>query len=271
LAGARPQQALERALDEHVARRRRDFSVLLSGRIAILVIALALWELAAGLFLDPYFFSKPSAIWNDLVAMVTSGRFAANVFITVEEAFAGYLAGALLAAVAAAVLGLMPRAYAVFEPFVLAIYSVPSVAIGPLLIVWLGIGLNSKIVLAAYFVFFVVFMNGISGVRSVPRGWINVARVMGAGRFQLTSKIILRGAAPHLMTGFRTALPQAVIGAVVGEFISSQHGIGFLIADASSRYNTAGVFAAILTLSVLVLVMAAALQATSAIGARRSG
>jgi NitT/TauT family transport system permease protein len=94
---------------------------------------------------------------------------------------------------------------------------------------------------------------------------------MGAGRFQLTSKIILRGAAPHLMTGFRTALPQAVIGAVVGEFISSQHGIGFLIADASSRYNTAGVFAAILTLSVLVLVMAAALQATSAIGARRSG
>jgi NitT/TauT family transport system permease protein len=73
------------------------------------------------------------------------------------------------------------------------------------------------------------------------------------------------------MTGFRTALPQAVIGAVVGEFISSQHGIGFLIADASSRYNTAGVFAAILTLSVLVLVMAAALQATSAIGARRSG
>lgn len=264
------QCALEQAVSEDRSRRRRDLWLLYTLRLGILVAFLAAWELAAGTVLDPYFFSKPSLIWHQLEILVSSGRFVGNVFLTVEEAFAGYLIGAALAAVAAAVFGLARRAYAIVEPFILAVYSVPSVAIGPLLIVWLGIGTRSKVVLAAYFVFFVVFMNGITGVRSVPRGWIDVSRVMGADHFQLVAKIILRGAAPHLSTGLRTAVPQAVIGAVVGEFISAQSGIGYLITDASARYNTAGVFAALFILSVLVLLMAMLLTLSARLGAREA-
>src|SRR5579884_317920 len=268
---AHREHVLERAVDEHRRRGRRDFWTLYLSRLALLLVFLLAWQVLSGVPLDPYYLSRPSLIWDQVVLLVQSGRFADNVLLTVEEAFFGYLLGAATATVAAAVLGLLPRAYAIVEPFLLAVYSIPSVAIGPLLIVWLGIGINSKVVLAAYFVFFVVFMNGVSGVRSVPRGWIDVARVMGAGRGQLVTKIILRGAAPHLMTGLRTSVPQAVIGAIVGEFISSQRGIGFLISDASARYNTAGVFAAISILSLLVLVMAILLNGLSRLGARRTG
>jgi NitT/TauT family transport system permease protein len=268
---AHRERVLERVVDEHRRRRRHDFWTLYLTRVAVLVALLLAWQLLSGVLLDPYFFSRPSLIWHQLVLLVQSGRFTGNVLLTVEEAFLGYLLGTVAATVAAAVLGLLPRAYAIVEPFLLAVYSIPSVAIGPLLIVWLGIGIDSKVVLAAYFVFFVVFMNGVSGVRSVPRGWIDVARVMGAGRGQLVTKVVLRGAAPHFMTGLRTAVPQAVIGAIVGEFISSQRGIGFLISDASARYNTAGVFAAISVLSILVLVMAILLSGLSRLGARRAG
>jgi NitT/TauT family transport system permease protein len=270
IALAPPERALRQAVGEDRRRRRRDFWTLYTTRIAILVAVLLAWELLSGVVLDPFFFSQPTVIWHQLVLLVQSGQFGPNVLLTVEEAFFGYVAGAIVATLAAAVLGLLPRAYAIVEPFVLTVYSIPSVAIGPLVIVWLGIGVNSKIILAAYFVFFVVFMNGVSGVRSVPPGWIDVTRVMGARRHQLVTKVVLRGAAPHLMTGLRTAVPQAVIGAIVGEFISSQQGIGYLISSASSRYNTPGVFAAILILSVLVLVMAVLLNGMSRLGARRS-
>lgn len=270
LALAPPDRAVHRAAADDQRRRRREFWMLYSIRIAILLGFLLAWELLSGVVLDPFFFSQPSVIWHQLVLLVQSGQFGPNVLLTVEEAFFGYVAGAIVATIAAAVLGLLPRAYAIVEPFLLTVYSVPSVAIGPLVIVWLGIGVNSKIILAAYFVFFVVFMNGVSGVRSVPGGWIDVTRVMGANRFQIISKVVLRGAAPHLMTGLRTAVPQAVIGAIVGEFISSQQGIGYLISSASSRYNTAGVFAAVLILSVLVLVMAVLLDSASKLSARRS-
>lgn len=271
LALAPADHALQKALGEHRRSRRREFWTLYTVRIAILLAVLLAWELlAVAVVLDPFFFSQPTIIWHQLVLLVQSGQFGPNVLLTVEEAFFGYIAGAIVATLAAAVLGLLPRAYAIVEPFILVVYSIPSVAIGPLVIVWLGIGPNSKVILAAYFVFFVVFMNGVSGVRSLPRGWIDVTRVMGARRHQLVSKVILRGAAPHLMTGLRTAVPQAVIGAIVGEFISSQQGIGYLISSASSRYNTPGVFAAILILAVLVLVMAVLLNGLSKLGARRS-
>ncbi len=229
-------------------------------RLLLGVTVVAAWELLSGVILDPFFFSRPSAIVAALGTLFESGQFTRHVGLTVEEALLGYVFGAVAAIVAAALLGLFPRGYAIVEPFILVIYSVPSVAIAPLLIVWFGIGLLPKIILAAYFVFFVVLMNGIAGIRGVPSGWVNVTRVMGASRLQVTTKVVLRAGAPHLMVGLRTALPQAVIGAVVAEFISSQRGIGFLISDASAHYNTAGVFVAILILSVLVLLMAAVLN-----------
>ena len=253
-------RAVEAAKREHEAERRRNALATYGGRVLFGVTVLVAWQTLSGVVLDLFFFSRPTAVWASLVEIVRNGQFERHVGLTVQEAVLGYLAGAAVAIVLGAALGLFPRAYAIFEPFILGVYSVPSVAIAPLLIVWFGIGLTPKILLAGYFVFFVVFMNLIAGIRGVPQGWIDVVRVMGADRLQVTTKVTLRAAAPYLLTGLRTALPQAVIGAIVAEFISSQRGIGFLISNASARYDTAGVFAAILILSVLVLVMAAVLN-----------
>ena len=234
--------------------------MLQGGRLLLGVVGLAAWQLLSGPVIDPFFFTSPAAIGAELLRLISSGAFTVHVWLTVQETVLGYVVGAVAGVIAAIAFGLSRRAYSIAEPFVLVIYSIPSIAIAPLLIVWFGIGLLPKVLLAAYFVFFFVFMNGVTGVRSVSRGWIDMARVMGASRLQLAWKIVLRGAAPYIMAGLKAGMPLAVIGAIAGEFIASQRGIGFLVSIAAAQYQTAGVFAALIVLSALVLLMHAVLN-----------
>jgi NitT/TauT family transport system permease protein len=266
----RSRAVVQRALAVHASELRSDRRFVLSWRIGLLVSIIVVWQALSGVLLDPFFFSSPARIIEAIGQLFENGRLLENVGYTVYEAFVGYLLGASAAILAAAVFGPSPRLYAIIEPLLLSVYSIPSVAMAPLLIVWFGIGVTSKILLAAYFVFFVVFMNAVTGVRSVHQGWIDCARLMGATRGQVLSKIVLRGAASHLVVGLKIAVPEAVIGAVIGEFISAQKGIGYLILNASSRYYTAGVFAAVLLLGLLVLVMAAGLHINAGASARRA-
>lgn len=252
---AMPQVIADRAVRIDRAARRRSAWMLHVGRAGLLIAVLACWQSASGPLLDPFFFSRPSDIAHAFARLLASGQFTENFVVTVKEVVLGYAAGAGLGIVAAVVLGPSRRALAIVEPFLVGIYAVPAVSLAPLIIIWFGLGIASKIVLAAYFAFFTVFLNGAMAIRNVPRGWIDTARLMGANRPQLFRKVILRAAAPQLLTGLRTAMPLAVIGALVGEFISSQKGIGFLIGDAMGRFDTAGAFAGILTLSVLVVAM----------------
>ncbi len=120
---------------------------------------------------------------------------------------------------------------------------------------WFGLATAPKIILAAAFVFFVVFMNMVAGVYTVNPQQANALRVMGAGRFELLTKLILPGTVPYLMTGLRLAVPEALIGAVVGEFISANRGLGYLVTSAAAQFNTAGTMAAILALLLIVAVM----------------
>lgn len=270
-AAGRSEQVLAKAQAIRARELTQERNYILGWRIGLLVIVLLAWQLLSGVLLDPFFFSSPSRIIDAIVNLVTSGRLVEHAGYTIYEAFAGYLLGTSVAILAAAVFGPSPRLYAVIEPFLLSVYAIPSVAIAPLLIVWFGVGIASKVCLAAYFVFFVVFMNAVTGVRAVHRGWIDTVRVMGASRSQILTKIIIRGAAPHLAAGLRLAAPEAVIGAIVGEFISAQKGIGYLILSASARYQTAGVFAAVLILGILVLVMVAGLRTHALHGGARRG
>ncbi len=252
-----------RALQVEKLTRVRRRSSVWGGRIGVLVAILLLWQLGSGRFLDPYFFSKPTAIWDSLLGLASSGKLAVNALLTLQEIAIGYVVGAVVGAVVAVLLTWSDQFYEIVEPYFLAVYAVPSVALAPLIIVWFGLGITSKVVLAAYYVFFVVFLNVASGVRGVRKSWLDSARIMGATRLQLVRTIVIPGAWPHVMTGLRTGLPQAVVGAIVGEFLSSQHGMGFLVVDASARYNTAGVFAAVTVLSLFILIMNALLNSGS--------
>jgi NitT/TauT family transport system permease protein len=249
--------AISRAVDvtdrvarEHARMARRRRLLLIVGWLGIGGIALGLWQLLSGRLLDPFFFSSPSDVWSSLVALARNGELVTNATPTVVEAALGYVLGVVVGLVAAGTLGLSRRAYAIFEPFILALYSIPAIAFAPVLIVAFGVGPLPKILLAAYFVFLVVFVNGVAGVRAAPLEWIHMARVMGANAGQTIRKIILPSAGPYLVAAFKAALPGAAIGAVVGEFIASEHGIGYLISSAAARDRTGGVFAAVTILSV---------------------
>jgi NitT/TauT family transport system permease protein len=150
-------------------------------------------------------------------------------------------------------------AHRVLRPFLIAFYSIPKIALAPLIVMWFGLATAPKIILAATFVFFVVFMNMVAGVYAVNPQQANALRVMGAGRRALLTKLVLPGTVPYLMTGLRLAVPEALIGAVVGEFISANRGLGYLVTSAAAQFNTTGTMAAILALLLIVAVMDLAL------------
>ncbi|WP_277604021.1 ABC transporter permease, partial [Agrococcus sp. ARC_14] len=135
------------------------------------------------------------------------------------------------------------------------LYSIPKVALAPLFIVWFGIGIDMKIILAAVSVFFLVFLNTAAGVRDVDRGLIDAVRLMGGTRRDIALKVVLPASMSGLLTGLKVSIPYALIGAVIGELVASNRGLGYLINDSAAQFNTAGVFAAVAVLTVLAMVL----------------
>ena len=152
----------------------------------------------------------------------------------------------------ASLFALFPSLEQAMRPILISIYSIPKVALAPLIIMWFGLGIAPKIILAGGFVFFIVFMNLIAGIESVNRNHVNIVRVMGAGRMTILLKIVLPTAVPFLFLGLRLAIPEAMIGAVIGEFISGSQGLGFLVYSASNELNTAVSMAALVVLVMVV-------------------
>jgi len=134
------------------------------------------------------------------------------------------------------------------------------VAMGPVFILWFGLGLTPKVVLAAYFVFFIVFVNTVTGFQQVPPGLLNVTRVLGASPAARLRTVIFPSALPYILAALRVTLPAAMIGAVVGEFIASNRGLGYLTRAAAAEYSTSGVIAGVVVMSAIVLAMSLLLR-----------
>lgn len=248
---------LRREMEERSrAEARRRVLQITAGRIALFVGFVGLWQIASmNRWVDRLFFSEPLAIVNELVRRVGNGELLYHMGFTAQEVIYGYLWGAGLGLLVALLLSQVPKIHEMIQPFLIMLYSIPRVALAPLIIMWFGIGITSKIVLAATLVFFIVFMNTMTGIQNVNPQLVAIGRIMGASRWQLMSKIVIRAAMPYIMTALRVTVPTAMIGAIIGEFISSNRGIGYVISAASSQYNTAGVFAGIVALVVLVVML----------------
>lgn len=223
--------------------------LLLPGAVLILF-----WQWASGRLIATLYVSKPTDIAVRFYEMFASGEIQPHLLVTAQELVLGYCIGVGVGVVAGYVLGRSPRAAAVFEPYVMAFYGIPKIALAPLFIIWFGIGLWSKVALAATMVFFLVFYNVYIGVRNVDRELLNLARIMGAGEHQLTRHVYFPAAAPFVIMGMRMAIPYSVIGVIVGEFTSSVKGLGLFINQASSTYDPAGVFAGIALLLMFIVV-----------------
>jgi len=246
---------LDRATAEVRARgRARRLSIAL-GRAALLVAFLGAWGLASGRLVDRDFLSDPGAVLAALIELVASGRLWPHLGQTVSEVLAGYAIGVVLGVALTGLVAAVPAAHRVLRPFLIAFYSIPKIALAPLIIMWFGLGVAPKVILAAAFVFFVVFMNMVAGVYSVNPQLLNVMRVMGASPAVVLRKVTLPSSVPYLMTGLRLAVPEALIGAVVGEFISANQGLGYLVTSAAAQFNTAATMAAIVALLLIVVAM----------------
>ena len=151
------------------------------------------------------------------------------------------------------VLGRAGMLAAIADPFITAVYSLPKLALAPLFILWFGIGLLSKVVLVGLIVFFLVFFNTYAGVRDVDRLYINALRIMGGNRRDVYFKVILPSSSIWVFTGLKVAVPYALIGAIVGELISSSQGLGYIINNASSFFDTTGVLAGLVYVAAIAI------------------
>lgn len=241
---------------ENTWRQRQGYrTVVWSTRVLVLVVGLVSWWLLSGPVLDPQFFGSPVGVAERLAEWTGNGVLLTNTWITVQEVVLGFVFGALAGAVLAYLVAPVRVIWDVISPFVMALYAIPKVALAPLFIVWFGIGIDMKVILAAVSVFFLVFLNTAVGVQEVDRGLIDAVRLMGASRRDIAFKVTLPASMTGLLTGLRVAIPYAVIGAVIGELVASNRGLGFLISDSSARFDTNGVFAALVVLSILATIL----------------
>ncbi|MEV4580998.1 ABC transporter permease [Nonomuraea jabiensis] len=224
-------------------------------RTLLVAALLAGWELTADRWFDITFTSRPSDIWTRLVQWHQDGTLWSNTWITVQEIVYGFAVGAVAGAVTGFLLASAPALYRVLDPFFMALYAIPKVALAPLFIVWFGIGMHMKVLLAAATVFFLVFLNTAAGVREVDRGLIDAVRLMGGGRRDIMIKVVVPSSMTGLLTGLKVAIPYALIGAVIGELVASNRGLGYLINDAAAQFDTAGVFATLAVLSVIAALL----------------
>ncbi|HQS45718.1 MAG: ABC transporter permease [Rhizobiales bacterium 24-66-13] len=230
-------------------------ATILLARLGLLLSLLAVWEVGSSWAGSEFYISTPSAIAASFWMILSSGELFFHASITTVEALLGFLIGGSVGIAAGLLLGRSRILADILDPFLTAFYSLPKVALAPLFVLWLGIGIEMKIVLAATTVFFLVFLNTYTGVRSVSREQLVVIRLMGASERQLLSKLVLPSAITWVFAGLRLSVPYALIGAIVGEIIASNRGLGYLISNAASKFDTPGVFAALIAIVTLTMLL----------------
>ncbi len=252
-----------RGIDEAAQRSERRARLLLhAGRIALLVVSLAAWQYF-GPRLGQIVASSPIDVFHALVDLARSGALARDLATTLEEVLLGYLVGAGAGVVCGAVLASSDLLAGLLDPFIIAVYGIPKIALGPLLVVWFGINLAPKVALAALMTFFLVFFSTYQGMRNVDPDTVNAVRLMGASPLQLRRYVIFPGARASIFLGLKLGVPEALVGAIVGEFVSSSRGIGYAIQYATAQLDTAGVFAGLLVLTILSLTLNALVNRAS--------
>jgi NitT/TauT family transport system permease protein len=229
-------------------------------QILTTVLILALWEGGSRWFNLGFWLSSPSAIVLEIQRWAASGNLWLDMRMTLTAAGLGFIIGSLIGAITGFVLGWIRRLGDLFEPFVLALYTIPKIALAPLFVLWFGIGLTNKVMFSGLLVFFMVFVTTYQGTRQVDRDLVENARLLGARRFSIWTKIAIPYSAVWMLAGIRIGLPYALIGAIVGEFVASTSGVGFRIKEATSYLNTAGVFAGLVVLMAISLILLSLLK-----------
>jgi NitT/TauT family transport system permease protein len=224
-------------------------------RVSIIGGFLLLWEIVSGRWIEPFLISSPSRIFTSMITGFHSGDLLRHTWVTFQEIAIGFPIGAMSGIFLGYAFGRSRLLAEVFEPIIIALNGIPRTAVAPLFIVWLGIGLWSKVGVVFLLTFFLNFFNTYTGMRQMDQEYIDLARLMGVKGWKLSFKVIFPAISPYVFTGIRTSIPFAVIGAIVGEFIAATEGVGFFIRLSAGIFKTADVFVGIIVLMIMVIIM----------------
>ena len=222
----------------------------------LFVILIATWHLTVTFFNVPgYILPKPTEVATAFINGISSGLFLYHGAYTLTEALSGFA----IAAISGIVLGSLIAQSRLLEktlyPYLIVIQTTPKIAIAPLLIIWFGFGISSKIFVAATVAFFPILVNVIAGLRSVDQDKLDLMRALNATKWQRFRMVLLPSALPMIFAGLNVAIVFSILGAIVGEFVGSKAGIGNLILQANTNLDAAGIFAALACLSIMGLLL----------------
>jgi NitT/TauT family transport system permease protein len=225
-------------------------------RALLLLAVFGAWHvLTATGVLPPFFFGRPLAVLANIGRWFASGKIYGHLGITLIETVLAFASGTLLGLVVGLWLALAPLASRLLEPYIKAANAMPRVILAPIFAVWFGLGILSKVALGITLVFFIVFFNVYEGVKEVSPTVLANARMLGASRRQLLRYVYLPSATAWVFSSLHTSVGMAFVGAVVGEYLGSSAGVGYLILQAEGAFDINTVFAGILVLTAFALLL----------------
>ncbi|WFU83493.1 ABC transporter permease [Bradyrhizobium sp. CIAT3101] len=234
---------------------------LLALQVLVAVVCIVLWQLLSTvpvfgkILLPPFFFSNPVDVFDQIVKWFVSGVIWKHLAITLWESILAFVIGSLSGVLVGFWFARQPLVAAVFDPYVKMANALPRVVLAPIFALWLGLGIWSKVALGVTLVFFIVFFNVYQGVKEVSRTVLDNGRMLGMSEGQLMRHVYWPSALSWMFSSLHTSVGFAVVGAVVGEYLGSAAGLGYLIQQAEGVFDVAGVFAGMFVLSAFVILI----------------
>ena len=239
----------------NAATRGLGSGFMVTCQVVLGITLLLLWQGASGRLVDNFFISNPLDVGTRLMGWIADGSLFLHIWATVYATLMGFMVGSVGGVILGIWLGVSPFTSRLLNPYLNALNALPKVALAPLFVLWFGLGIESKIALAAVLVLFLVFLNTYAGVREVDQDLIDSARLMKATRAQVIAKVIIPSAMSWVFAGLKISVPYALIGAVLGEMIAANRGLGYLVQFSGSQFDSAGVFAVLIVIALLAVAL----------------
>jgi NitT/TauT family transport system permease protein len=232
-------------------KRQRKSWIQTTSRLGAVVVFLLLWSVAAGTLVDTFYLPEPTEVAEEIWDWIVDGSLWTNIMATMVPAAKGFVIGGVSALVLGYLFAMSKTVSMVLEPFVAAAYGIPVVALVPLLILWLGIGSSLAVGVSAIVVFFLIFYNVYFGIKDVKQEFIDQVRIAGASQWDLVMRVRIPSALVWVVASLKLAVPHALVGVVVAEFLTGSEGLGYMLSSNAAQFNAAGTFASVVVLAAI--------------------
>lgn len=253
MASEQPLSPARKAYLTGIQRRERFITVM---RYVILIVFIGIWELAAQLgWIDPFITSSPSRVVATIARLLRGGELFTHIGVTLFETVAGFLIGTAAGTLIAAAMWWSPTACRILDPYLVVLNALPKIALGPILIVWIGAGVGSIIVMAVLISLVVTIVTVLTGFIDITGEKQLLMRTLGASKLQIFGLVVLPAAVPTMMAALKISVGMSWVGVIVGEYLVSQAGLGYLIVYGGQVFKLDLVMASIMVLCLLAAFM----------------